>query len=84
MSARVPFFGVPCLCLPGACPFGSPMIHLVHILQQIHRLGRVAHLVVVPGHHLHEVVVEGDARLGVEDGVVVVAQESLETTSSSV
>ena len=51
------------------------MVHFIHVLQQINGLGGVTGFVVIPGHDFDKVVVEGDARLGVEDGGVAVAQE---------
>ena len=62
----------------------SLMVHFIHVLQQINGLGRVTGLVVIPGHDFDKVVVEGDARLGVEDGGVRSPKKSVETTASSV
>lgn len=53
----------------------SLMVHFIHVLQQINGFGGVTGFVVIPGHDFDKVVVEGDARLGVEDGGVAVAQE---------
>ena len=47
----------------------------VHMFDEVDALGSVARLVVVPGNELDEVVGEGNAGLGVEDGDVGVADE---------
>merc|ERR1711862_705776 len=65
-------------------------VNLGHVLDEIDNAARVAPLVVVPGHELHERGVQHDARLGVEgagdgarlevgghESLVAVAQESL-------
>ena len=49
------------------------MVDGVHVLDELQHLVGVAHLVVVPGHDLHEGVGQGDAGLGVEDGGAGVA-----------
>ena len=48
-------------------------INLGHVGEQVEHAAGVAPLVVVPADELDEVVVEGDAGLGVEDGGVGVA-----------
>merc|ERR1719243_464074 len=65
-------------------------VDLGHVLDEINHTARVAPLVVVPGHELHERGVQRDARLGIEgagdgaslevgghESLVAVAQESL-------
>mmetsp|Transcript_70223 Transcript_70223/g.146982 ORF Transcript_70223/g.146982 Transcript_70223/m.146982 type:complete len:360 (+) Transcript_70223:982-2061(+) len=47
---------------------GDHPIHLGHVAGQVHQSVGVAPLVVVPGHQLQELVVQGDAGTLVEDG----------------
>merc|ERR1712023_194837 len=71
-------------------------VDLGHVLDEINHPARVAPLVVVPGHELHERGVQHDARLGIEgagdgarleigghESLVAVAQESLHVAFSS-
>jgi hypothetical protein len=48
-------------------------IHLRHVCEKVQDSSRVAPLVIVPGNHLNEVVVQSNASLGVNNGGVVVA-----------
>ena len=51
------------------------VVHAVHVADQVQHLVGVAHLVVVPGHDLHEGVGQRNASALVKDGGAGVAQE---------
>ena len=48
-------------------------IHLSDVCEKVYDSSRVAPLVIVPGHHLDEVVVQSNARLDVNYGGVAIA-----------
>jgi hypothetical protein len=48
-------------------------IHFSDVCEKVQDSSRVAPLVIVPGHHLDEVVVQSNARLDVNYGRVVIA-----------
>mmetsp|Transcript_21262 Transcript_21262/g.43526 ORF Transcript_21262/g.43526 Transcript_21262/m.43526 type:complete len:210 (-) Transcript_21262:573-1202(-) len=54
---------------------GHASIDLGHVHHEVHHTVGVTPLVVVPGHHLHELRVEHDARARVEDARALVALE---------
>jgi hypothetical protein len=48
-------------------------IYLRDVCEKVQDSSRIAPLVIVPGHHLDEVIVQSNASLGVNNGGVVIA-----------
>ena len=51
------------------------MIDVIHVLNEVEHLVRIADLVIVPAHDLDEGIRQRDAGLGIENGGAGIAEE---------
>lgn len=73
-SSSLPFSTIKTLCFRRVsfCPLCLG-IHLRNVCEEVQDSARVAPLIVIPRHHLDEVIVQSNSSFGINNGGVVVA-----------